>query len=145
MTSKPPIDMNLQLEDKRALVTGSSSGLGEAIAKALAAEGAAVVVHGRDRERARRVAAVLDGSYPWEVPAWVYLHRGQPVPAHRRLPGALGPIAVLLDDGTALYSRPEQGPLADPAYVLPGGVRVLATDLLAIRENLAPGLPVYFH
>jgi 3-oxoacyl-[acyl-carrier protein] reductase len=48
--------MNLQLENKRALVTGSSSGIGEAIAKALAAEGAAVVVHGRDETKARRVA-----------------------------------------------------------------------------------------
>ncbi|MCA2220738.1 SDR family NAD(P)-dependent oxidoreductase [Nonomuraea aurantiaca] len=51
--------MNLQLSGKRALVTGSSAGLGEAIAKALAAEGAAVVVHGRDRDRAEAVAAAI--------------------------------------------------------------------------------------
>jgi hypothetical protein len=93
----------------------------------------------------RRVAAVVDGTHAWEVPAWVYAHRGQPAPADRRIPGALGPIAVILDDGTALYSRPERGPLADAAYVLPGGVRIPAADLMAIRENLAPGLPVYFH
>jgi 3-oxoacyl-[acyl-carrier protein] reductase len=48
--------MNLQLENKRALVTGSSRGIGEAIAKTLAAEGAAVVVHGRDETKARNVA-----------------------------------------------------------------------------------------
>ncbi|MGY0020165.1 SDR family NAD(P)-dependent oxidoreductase [Streptomyces sp. YJ-C3] len=48
--------MNLDLAGKRALVTGSSSGLGEATAKLLAAEGAAVVVHGRDKDRAERVA-----------------------------------------------------------------------------------------
>jgi 3-oxoacyl-[acyl-carrier protein] reductase len=48
--------MNLQLENKRALVTGSSRGIGEAIAKTLAAEGAAVVVHGRDETKTRRVA-----------------------------------------------------------------------------------------
>jgi hypothetical protein len=59
--------------------------------------------------------------------------------------GALGPIAVLLDDGTVVYSRPTEGPLADDAYVLPGGVRADAADLEAIRENLGPGLPVYFH
>ena len=47
--------MNLQLGGKRALVTGSSIGIGEAIARALAAEGVAVAVHGRERERAERV------------------------------------------------------------------------------------------
>ena len=48
--------MDLQLVGKRALVTGSSSGLGEAIVKLLAAEGAAVVVHGRDEARTAAVA-----------------------------------------------------------------------------------------
>lgn len=49
--------MDLQLSGKCALVTGSSIGIGEEIARTLATEGAAVVVHGRDRERADFVAA----------------------------------------------------------------------------------------
>jgi NAD(P)-dependent dehydrogenase (short-subunit alcohol dehydrogenase family) len=48
--------MELELTGKRALVTGSSSGIGVAIARALAAEGASVVVHGRNEERAQAVA-----------------------------------------------------------------------------------------
>lgn len=48
--------MNLNLIGKRALITGSSAGLGEATAKMLAAEGAAVVVHGRDKDRTEKVA-----------------------------------------------------------------------------------------
>lgn len=48
--------MELGLNGRRALVTGSSSGIGTAIARMLAAEGAAVVVHGRNRERAQAVA-----------------------------------------------------------------------------------------
>jgi NAD(P)-dependent dehydrogenase (short-subunit alcohol dehydrogenase family) len=51
--------MDLQIGGKRALVTGSSSGIGEAIAKSLAAEGAAVVVHGRRQAEANRVAAEI--------------------------------------------------------------------------------------
>lgn len=48
--------MDLQLTGRRALVTGSSSGIGAAVARMLAEEGARVVVHGRDRERAEKIA-----------------------------------------------------------------------------------------
>ncbi len=56
--------MDLQLSGRRALVTGSSSGIGTGIARALAAEGAAVVIHGRDVDRTRAVTAelVADGA-----------------------------------------------------------------------------------
>ena len=54
--------MDLQLAGKRALVTGSSSGIGSGIARSLAAEGAAVVVHGRDVDRAEKVAAAIVDS-----------------------------------------------------------------------------------
>jgi 3-oxoacyl-[acyl-carrier protein] reductase len=45
--------MDLQLRDKRSLITGSTSGIGAAIAKALAQEGAIVIVHGRKPEQAQ--------------------------------------------------------------------------------------------
>jgi len=43
--------MDLQLNGKRALITGSTVGIGFAIAKALAEEGVQVVVNGRTEER----------------------------------------------------------------------------------------------
>jgi 3-oxoacyl-[acyl-carrier protein] reductase len=49
--------MDMGLSGKRALVTGSSAGLGRAIAEMLAAEGASVIVHGRDETRTPAVAA----------------------------------------------------------------------------------------
>jgi len=54
--------MELQLKGRRALVTGSSSGIGEGIARMLAEEGCAVVVHGRNRERAENVAARIGAA-----------------------------------------------------------------------------------
>src|SRR6266436_2420016 len=43
--------MNLELEGKTALVTGSTAGIGLAIATALANEGATVIVNGRTQQR----------------------------------------------------------------------------------------------
>jgi 3-oxoacyl-[acyl-carrier protein] reductase len=43
--------MDLELQGKRAFITGGTSGIGLAIGKALAAEGARVSVCGRDRKR----------------------------------------------------------------------------------------------
>ncbi len=43
--------MDLQLTNKKALVTGSTAGIGFAIASLLAQEGAAVVLNGRSQQR----------------------------------------------------------------------------------------------
>ncbi len=51
--------MNLQLENKLALVTGSTAGIGWAIAKALAAEGARVIINGRTEKRVKDAAASI--------------------------------------------------------------------------------------
>lgn len=48
--------MDLQLSGRRALVTGSSFGIGRGIALVLAREGAEVIVHGRNAGRAGEVA-----------------------------------------------------------------------------------------
>ena len=46
--------MNLQLDGKTALVSGSTGGIGLAIAAALASEGASVIVNGRTQDRVDR-------------------------------------------------------------------------------------------
>lgn len=54
--------MDLGLQGRRALVLGSTSGLGRAVAAALVAEGAAVAVSGRDEGRAGSTASALGAA-----------------------------------------------------------------------------------
>jgi NAD(P)-dependent dehydrogenase (short-subunit alcohol dehydrogenase family) len=56
--------MNLQLENKLALVTGSTAGIGFAIAKALAAEGARIIVNGRTEARVTDAIASIRADVP---------------------------------------------------------------------------------
>jgi NAD(P)-dependent dehydrogenase (short-subunit alcohol dehydrogenase family) len=57
-----PIGMDLQLDGKRALVSGSTAGIGYAIAEALAREGAHVIVNGRTAERVDAALQKLNGT-----------------------------------------------------------------------------------
>lgn len=54
--------MDLQLVDKRAVVTGSTAGIGFAIAEALAKEGATVIVNGRTERRVNEAVKKLRAS-----------------------------------------------------------------------------------
>jgi NAD(P)-dependent dehydrogenase (short-subunit alcohol dehydrogenase family) len=51
----------MRLQDKVILVTGSTTGIGEAIARRAVVEGARVLIHGRDDKRARTLVAELSG------------------------------------------------------------------------------------
>lgn len=56
--------MDLQLKGKRALVTGSTAGIGLAIATTLAAEGANVVVNGRTEARVEQAVQTIQKQTP---------------------------------------------------------------------------------
>ena len=59
--------MDLELTGKRALVTGSTAGIGRAIAASLAREGARVVVNGRTQEAVGNARAALAAETGGEV------------------------------------------------------------------------------
>jgi NAD(P)-dependent dehydrogenase (short-subunit alcohol dehydrogenase family) len=56
--------MNIELKGKKALVTGSSGGIGLAIAMGLAEAGAQVVLHGRSADKLAHAAQAITQKFP---------------------------------------------------------------------------------
>ncbi|KGR86673.1 SDR family NAD(P)-dependent oxidoreductase [Lysinibacillus odysseyi] len=56
--------MQLNLKGKTALVTGSTSGIGKAIAMSLVAEGATVLINGRREEKVNQTIKEIQANYP---------------------------------------------------------------------------------
>lgn len=98
--------MDLQLKGKRALVTGSSSGIGKAIAKTLAQEGAYVVIQGRKQVEAERVAQEIIANGASSVVAIGDLTKNEDA-AHvvETALSALGGINILVNNAGAYPLR----------------------------------------
>ncbi|MEC0093501.1 SDR family NAD(P)-dependent oxidoreductase [Paenibacillus macquariensis] len=56
--------MELHLKGKTVLVTGSTAGIGKAIAISLVAEGATVLINGRNEQRVSQMIHEIQGQYP---------------------------------------------------------------------------------
>jgi 3-oxoacyl-[acyl-carrier protein] reductase len=96
--------MDLELQGTVCVVTGASKGIGRATAERLAAEGARVLLVGRDRERLEAVAAATGGvAHAADVTA--------PGAAAEIVARAeeLGPLGVLVNNaGTTFARTPEE-------------------------------------
>src|SRR5256885_7586178 len=98
------------LDGKIALVTGSSRGIGAAIARSFAQQGARVVVHGRDREAISAVRAVIEGDGGTAIAVAAELTSFAGIEAMRaETERKLGPVDILVANGGGSFSRP--GPL----------------------------------
>ena len=96
-----------KLANKVALVTGSSRGIGAAIAKTFAREGARVVIHGRDREALSSVrdAIARDGASVLEVNGDVT--RFDDIEAMRAtIENAFGPVEIVVANAGGSFTPP---------------------------------------
>ncbi|HVV18620.1 MAG TPA: SDR family oxidoreductase [Pseudonocardiaceae bacterium] len=109
--------MDLDIEGRRALVCASTAGLGLASARALAAEGAHVVVSGRRGALARDIAAELPNA------SWVEVDLTAPDAADR-LADAAGPVDILVLNGP--------GPAPGTAAALDAPTAAAAVDTLLL-------------
>ena len=124
------------LEGEVALVTGATSGIGEAAAVQLAAQGATVVVHGRDGSRGAAVVTEIENA--GGSTRFVGAELGEPAEA-LRLAEEASDIDVLVNNaGFAWFGPSEKPPLntldqlftanVHPPYLL---VSVLAPNMVA--------------
>jgi 3-oxoacyl-[acyl-carrier protein] reductase len=133
--------MDLQLTGKRALVTGSSSGIGAAIAREFAAEGCAVVVHGRDRARAEAVAREVEalGAGSAVVIGAIDNDADADAVADAAL-AAFGGIDILVNSagGTVRGDNPAWTDVTSDEWLLSFSLNVVSVVRLAKR--LVPGM-----
>jgi NAD(P)-dependent dehydrogenase (short-subunit alcohol dehydrogenase family) len=119
----------VRLAGEKALVTGSTSGIGAAIASAFAAEGAAVVVTGRDPRRGEATVRGLRsaGATATFVPADLTDERACDALVDDAA-GALGGLTVLVNN--AVTSDAHDGPVGDVTTA--AWEAVLRVDLTAV-------------
>jgi 3-oxoacyl-[acyl-carrier protein] reductase len=95
------------LDGQVALVTGSSRGIGAAIAIQLARRGAAVAVHGRDQAAVRDVAAAVEGNGGKVIEVTGELSDFARVEAVRgQVEAELGPVDILVANAGGSLTPP---------------------------------------
>lgn len=88
-----------RLDGRRALVTGSSAGIGYALAQALAAAGAEVVLNGRDAGKVGEAAAAFRAAgFVVHEAAFDVTDPEQVAAAVERIEAEIGPIDILVNN-----------------------------------------------
>ncbi|TPW74812.1 SDR family NAD(P)-dependent oxidoreductase [Schumannella soli] len=129
-----------RLAGRTALVTGSSSGIGEAIARVLAASGARVAVSGRDAARLERVvdAITAAGGEAVAIEADLTAEPAQLRAAAARAEEALGGRVDILVNNAGVYPGGPTPDLADDALAALLNTNIRAPH--ALVAALAPGM-----
>ena len=135
--------MDLGLKDKRILVAGASRGLGAAIARAVAAEGARVAVVARESDELAKVAAEMRGV---AVPADLATSDGPGEAAARAIESLGGLDGLVVNSGGPPTGTFEQ--LDEETWrraidgTLLAAIRLIRAALPALREGRDPAIVI---
>ena len=128
--------MELQLHGKTAFVSGSTQGIGFAVAGALAAEGARVIVNGRREESVATAAAELRRAHPGTEHAGLVADFGDPAQVEQLLE-RLGEVDILVNN-VGLFGLAEFADIADDEWA-----RYLEVNLMSgvrLSRHVLPGM-----
>jgi NAD(P)-dependent dehydrogenase (short-subunit alcohol dehydrogenase family) len=99
--------MDLQLTGQRAFVSGSTQGIGCAIARALIGEGVTVVVNGRSADRVENAVETLRGEIPGASVSGIAADFAEPEEV-RQLLDSLGDVDILVNNVGRFELKPFQ-------------------------------------
>ncbi|GEO66785.1 SDR family NAD(P)-dependent oxidoreductase [Levilactobacillus spicheri] len=121
--------MDLHLTHKTALITGSTKGIGKAIATELAREGADVVINGRKQADVDQVVAELQAAFPATQPRGVAVDIAQP-DQQQRLFDQIPQIDILVNN-MGIFGPMDYWDIDDATWKKFFDVNVLAGNALA--------------
>jgi NAD(P)-dependent dehydrogenase (short-subunit alcohol dehydrogenase family) len=116
--------MDLQLNHKTALVTGSTAGIGLAIARRLAAEGAQVIITGRTEARIQAARAAILAETPQAVVRGVAVDFGRAADVQRLLLEV--PTVDILVNNVGIFDPKEFVDISDQEWLYFFEVNVLS-------------------
>lgn len=125
----------MRFQDKVAIVTGAGQGIGEGYARALAAEGARVVVAELNEEQGQRVAKEIDGAL------YVKVDVADPESADAMAAAVVaefGRIDYLVNNAAIFHSMRRDGLLTVPLDYLTRFLQVNLMGALYVTRAVAP-------
>lgn len=128
--------MDLQLRGKTAFISGSTQGIGYAVASALAAEGARVILNGRSGERVDAAVAALRRSHPEAGHSGLAADFADPAQVVELL-GRLGDVDILVNN-VGLFGLQEFEAIDDDDWA-----RYLEVNLMSgvrLSRRVLPGM-----
>ena len=108
----------MDLRDKVVIVTGASSGIGEATARAMAAHGARIVIVAEHSENLNRVAKSINASGGCAVPIVADFAANGASGLVERVEVAAGPVDILVNNaGVGMQALIGERPMEDIRYL----------------------------